>query len=221
MPPAIGATQNSHSCCIAQPPTKIAWLVLRAGFTEVFVTGMLIRWISVRPRPMAIGARAGGRALIGGAENDHQEKEGQHDFTDQRSLQAVATRRVFAETVRSESALHEVEVGLAGRDGGDHQRTERRTDDLGHDIGQYFSSRHLACRPQPERHRRVQVTAGDMPDGKSHGQHRQSEGQRHTDKADTEFREAGSEYGTAAATEHQPRRTEQFRTELSDHIGLS
>jgi hypothetical protein len=34
--------------------------VLRAGFTEVFVTGMLIRWMSVRPRPMAIGAKPRG-----------------------------------------------------------------------------------------------------------------------------------------------------------------
>jgi hypothetical protein len=31
--------------------------MLRAGFTEVFVTGMLTRWMSVRQRPIAIGAR--------------------------------------------------------------------------------------------------------------------------------------------------------------------
>ena len=35
-----GATQNIHSCCKAQPPAKMAGPVLRAGFTEVFVTGM-------------------------------------------------------------------------------------------------------------------------------------------------------------------------------------
>ena len=38
---------------MAQPPSKSATPVLRAGLTEVLVTGMLIRWISVRPRPMA------------------------------------------------------------------------------------------------------------------------------------------------------------------------
>ncbi len=38
-----GATQNSHSCAIAQPPTNRAGPVLRAGLTEVFVTGMLMR----------------------------------------------------------------------------------------------------------------------------------------------------------------------------------
>jgi hypothetical protein len=34
----MGATQNSHSCSSAQPPTKMAGAVLRAGFTDVFVT---------------------------------------------------------------------------------------------------------------------------------------------------------------------------------------
>ena len=32
--PAIGATQKSQRCAIAQPPTKTATPVLRAGFTE-------------------------------------------------------------------------------------------------------------------------------------------------------------------------------------------
>ncbi len=41
--PARSTSQNSHSCCKAQPPTNNAWLVLRAGFTEVFVTGILIK----------------------------------------------------------------------------------------------------------------------------------------------------------------------------------
>jgi hypothetical protein len=46
----MGATQNSHSCSSAQPPTKMAGPVERAGFTDVLVTGMLIRWMRVRPR---------------------------------------------------------------------------------------------------------------------------------------------------------------------------
>ena len=37
-----GATQNSQSCASAQPPTNSAGPVLRAGLTEVFVTGMPI-----------------------------------------------------------------------------------------------------------------------------------------------------------------------------------
>jgi hypothetical protein len=42
-PPINGATQNIHNCCNAAPPAKIAGPVLRAGFTDVFVTGMLTR----------------------------------------------------------------------------------------------------------------------------------------------------------------------------------
>src|SRR5262249_11895402 len=61
--PAIGATQNSHSCASAQPPTSKAGPVLRAGFTDVLVTGMLTRWISVSARPIASGANAVGARL--------------------------------------------------------------------------------------------------------------------------------------------------------------
>ena len=59
----IGATQNSHNCCKAQPPWISAGPVARAGLTEVLVTGMLIRWISVSDRPIAIGAKPAGARL--------------------------------------------------------------------------------------------------------------------------------------------------------------
>ena len=61
--PTIGATQNSHNCCSAQPPTKSAGPVLRAGFTEVLVTGMLTRWMSVSANPMAMPANPTGARL--------------------------------------------------------------------------------------------------------------------------------------------------------------
>ena len=41
--PIRGATQNIHNWATAHPPTITAGPVLRAGFTDVFVTGMLIR----------------------------------------------------------------------------------------------------------------------------------------------------------------------------------
>jgi len=56
----IGATQKSQSWDRAQPPTKIAGPVLLAGLTEVLVTGMLIRWISVNARPIAMPANPTG-----------------------------------------------------------------------------------------------------------------------------------------------------------------
>ncbi len=45
------------------PPSSRAGPVLRAGFTDVLVTGMLIRWMSVRQRPMATGASMAGARL--------------------------------------------------------------------------------------------------------------------------------------------------------------
>lgn len=38
-----GATQNSHNCSSAHPPTNTAGPVLRAGFTDKFVTGIPMR----------------------------------------------------------------------------------------------------------------------------------------------------------------------------------
>lgn len=58
-----GATQNNHNCPNAQPPANKAGPVLRAGLTEVLVTGMLMRWMSTNPRPMAIGAKPAGASL--------------------------------------------------------------------------------------------------------------------------------------------------------------
>ena len=54
---------NSHSWLSAQPPTNRAGARLRAGFTEVLSTGMLMRWMSVSARPMASGARPAGARL--------------------------------------------------------------------------------------------------------------------------------------------------------------
>src|SRR6202040_144895 len=45
--PMIGASQNSQSCRIYSPPPNSAGPVLRAGLTEVLVTGIDTRWIKV------------------------------------------------------------------------------------------------------------------------------------------------------------------------------
>ena len=42
------------------PPAKIAWLAERAGFTEVFVSGIVTRWIMATHKPIAIGAKPAG-----------------------------------------------------------------------------------------------------------------------------------------------------------------
>src|SRR6201999_2986258 len=55
--PAIGASQKSQSWPIYSPPANNAGPVLRAGLTEVFVTGIDTRWIRVRARPIGIPAK--------------------------------------------------------------------------------------------------------------------------------------------------------------------
>ncbi len=61
--PAMGASQKSHSCASAQPPTNTAGPVERAGLTERLVTGMPMRWMSVRPSPIGMGAKPAGARL--------------------------------------------------------------------------------------------------------------------------------------------------------------
>lgn len=56
IPPKIGAAQNNQTCCKGSPPTNNACDKERAGFTEVFVIGILIKWIKVKANPMAIPA---------------------------------------------------------------------------------------------------------------------------------------------------------------------
>src|SRR5258707_9081895 len=84
--PTIGAIQKSHSCASAQPPTKSAGPVLRAGFTDVF-----------------------------GSENDDEEHERHHHLGHDRGRQRIRTRGVLAVAVGSEPRRR-AEIGLAARD---------------------------------------------------------------------------------------------------------
>lgn len=58
--PAIGAAQNSQTCCRAQPPTKTAGPVLLAGLTDRLVIGIPTKCTSVNVKPIAIPAKPAG-----------------------------------------------------------------------------------------------------------------------------------------------------------------
>jgi hypothetical protein len=58
--PKSGATTNTQSWLSAQPPTKTAGPMLRAGFTEVFVTGMPTQWIRTKTKPMGMPVKPTG-----------------------------------------------------------------------------------------------------------------------------------------------------------------
>lgn len=61
----LGARIKSQSCESARPPTNSAWLMFETGFTEVWVVGMLIRWIRVSDKPIANLAKPLGSSLSG------------------------------------------------------------------------------------------------------------------------------------------------------------
>ena len=115
-----GPAQNSQSWpTVPGTSEKKATAVERAGLTEVLVTGIETRWISVSASPMEIPAKRGsGRR--GRAEDDEDEARGQHQLDEEGGEQAVAAGRVGAVAVRGEAAGDE--VGLARGDQVEHHR---------------------------------------------------------------------------------------------------
>ncbi len=84
--------------------------------------------------------------------------------------------------------------------------------------GSSCDGREAPAGPEPDRHRRVEVTARDRAERVGAGQHRQAERERHADEADAEFRERGRQHRAAAAAEHQPERAEQLGGEFRCHV---
>ena len=50
---------NTHSCFSAQPCWNTAVARLRAGFTDVLSTGIVMRWITVSMRPIVTPVKPG------------------------------------------------------------------------------------------------------------------------------------------------------------------
>src|SRR3954465_12468711 len=111
--PTMGATQKGQSCESAHPPTKSAGPVERAGLTEVFVTGMMTRWISVRQRPIAIGAKpAGAFPCVAPMMTNRNIMISTTSVMSAEREQALSTGRVLAIAIGRE-AMGRVEVGRA------------------------------------------------------------------------------------------------------------
>src|SRR5947207_751124 len=166
IPPRIGASQNSQSCASAHPPTSKAGPVLRAGFTEVLVTGMLIRWIRVRVRPIASGAKPDG-ARVSVAHDDKQEAGGEHEFADEAGNQGIAARRMLAVAVAGKSS-GEIEALFSTGDYIEHERGDNRAGQLSQDVGQQLAGRSAAAGEQADRNRRVEMSARDAADRIGH-----------------------------------------------------
>ena len=197
MPPAIGATQNSQSWLSAQPPTNSAGPVLRAGFTEVFVTGMETRWISVRPSPMASGANPAGALPWVEPMMMNRNTAVMTNSMSESSAKPVLAGRMLRVAVGGKS-LRDVEAGRAARDRvehrGRHDRADHLRDHVRHDLTGWKPT--AGCKP--DRDGRIEVAAGDVPDRVGHRHDCQSERQRHAEKSDADRREPGGDDGGAA-----------------------
>ncbi|HET9265966.1 MAG TPA: hypothetical protein VFO14_23150 [Vicinamibacterales bacterium] len=70
-----------------------------------------------------------------------------------------------------------------------------------------------------DRHCRIQVTAGDMPDGVGHRQQRQAEREGNAEQADSDVGKCGRQHGTAAPAKHQPEGADELRCQrLCHHV---
>jgi hypothetical protein len=149
------------------------------------------------------------RTLVGGAEDHDQEHHRHHHLADQRGAESVATRRVLAIAVGCEPT-GQAEPILAAGDQVQHAAGHQGADHLRHDVGRQLLGREAPACPKADRHRRIEVTAGDVADREGHRQHREAECQRHAVQPDADFREGGGEHGAAAAAQHQPEGPEEL-----------
>ena len=100
--PAMGASQNNHSCSSTSPPTNTAGAVEQAGFTEVLVTGMLMRWIRVELRPMAREANPMGASRPVTPRIFFQQEEREHHLDHRGGHEVVAAGRELGPAVGGE-----------------------------------------------------------------------------------------------------------------------
>lgn len=140
-------TQNSHSCCSAQPPWKIATAVLRAGLTEVLVTGMLIKWMRVSARPMAMGAKPAAH-VYRSRMNNQEEAAGQDNFNDDSRQHGEAARGVFAIAVGGEATGGGIKAGFTAGNHVQHRRGNNSADHLSDNIANDLFCRKTAAGPQ-------------------------------------------------------------------------
>ena len=117
------------------------------------------------------------------------------------------------DVVAARHALGDDEQQTGGGDGGD---------DLHDDVRQHLFGREALGGPQADGDGGVEVPARDVADGVGHGEHGETERERHTEEAEPErvgvAAELGGQHGGTAAAEHQPERADRFGDELLAHL---
>ena len=91
-----------------------------------------------------------------------------------------------------------------------HQSTcQKGPKDLACDVGDHGSAGKASCKPEAQRHRRVQMGAGDIADGVDHRHDDQAEGQGDADVRDRAARRV-IDNNRPSAGEHKAERAENF-----------
>ena len=218
MAPMIGPIQNSQSWPIYAPPANSAGPVLRAGLTEVLVTGIEMRWMRVRARPIGMPAKPAAAPFDVVPMMTKRKKN-------------VITTSVRKQLPRPVFAGAEIAIAIGGETAGDPAGLARcdqpqyhggddGADHLGDDVGDDVLAGAAPGAPQADGDRRVEVAARDVTDGISHGQHGQAECKGNAEKADPEVRKAGSQYCGAATTQHQPKRAKELGDNAPGNIAV-
>ncbi len=175
--PTSGATMNSHTWLSAVPPTTSAGPRLRAGLTEVPVSGMPMRCTITRREADGDARRTLDRRLVGGEQDDHDEDGGEHHLDQERAPLADKEMRLLPVAVGTET-LGALVVQLRR---GEHPIEQVGADDpageLGHEVRHAFGQLHPSGGNEAERHRGVHVAARDRPDGVDEGHEHQAEGE--------------------------------------------
>jgi hypothetical protein len=165
---------------------------------------------------MGMPAKPDSGALRGGANDYVQEKEGSEDFDQETRPEAIFAGAKIAVTVGSKPAG--LPSGLAR---GDRIKDCRRHDcpeHLSDQVWNHISRLKAVGGPEPNRHRAVEMSAGDVANRISHGQHGQPEGEADPEESDAQRRETRGEHGTATAGKCQPESAEEFGPKTSRHI---
>ena len=151
-----------------------------------------------------------GVAVVGDAEDDHQEDEGQY------SLDGEGAPRAHIEVALTGGSLEGLAVTVGGEhacgtqmgslvDAEQHSSGDDGADNLAHPVKEHVLERHTSVDPHTERYGWVEVGAAHMADAVGHGDDSETESDGHTEEA-----HMSEQRGTAAA-QHENEGAEALR----------
>src|SRR5262245_37324146 len=108
---------------------------------------------------------------------------------------------MFPVAVRGKTG-RSVEPGLSAGDEVENTPGDEATQNLGGDVGKQLAARKTPRRPEADRHRGVEMSAGDVGHRVGHRENGEAERQRNAEKANADPGKRRGEDGTATPTEN-------------------